>query len=187
MRLISLILANHKTQIPGRGMPLGNLTSQFFANIYLAELDHFVKHELKAKYYLRYVDDFVILHSSKAQLQNWNTRINEFLDWRLKLSLHPDKTKIIPLQSGIPLVGFRFFYHYRLLKRNNLRKMQKRLALFMEKYAAGEIEQRRILLSNSGWQGYAKMGNTYKLRQKVHAEVVSILAQRKAGKVEQTL
>ena len=60
-------------------MPLGNLTSQFFANIYLNELDYFVKHELKAKYYIRYVDDFVILHESKEQLQVWKEKINAFL------------------------------------------------------------------------------------------------------------
>ena len=76
-------------------MPLGNLTSQFFANIYLNELDYFVKHELKAKYYIRYVDDFVILHESKEQLQVWKEKINAFLRIKLKLELHKDKSKII--------------------------------------------------------------------------------------------
>ncbi len=67
--LAGVILANHKTQAAGKGMPLGNLTSQFFANVYLNELDCFVKHELKARYYLRYVDDFVILETNEALLR----------------------------------------------------------------------------------------------------------------------
>ena len=68
-----------------KGIPLGNLTSQFFANVYLNELDYFVKHKLKCKYYIRYVDDFVILHSSKKQLEEWKIEINNFLKERLKL------------------------------------------------------------------------------------------------------
>lgn len=76
------------------GYPLGNLTSQFFANVYLNEFDHFVKNELKAKYYIRYVDDFVILHNSKEQLEIWKQEINEFLINRLKIQLHSDKSKI---------------------------------------------------------------------------------------------
>ena len=80
-------------------MPLGNLTSQFFANVYLNELDYFVKHELKAKYYLRYVDDFVLLHSSKGQLKIWKNKIEDFLKEKLKLELHPDKSRIIKIRK----------------------------------------------------------------------------------------
>src|SRR3989344_330036 len=83
-----------------RGMPLGNLTSQFFANVYLNELDQFIKHKLKTKYYIRYVDDFVLLHHSKIVLENYKTEINEFLKSELKLELHPDKSKIFSLAKG---------------------------------------------------------------------------------------
>ena len=93
-----------------KGMPLGNLTSQFFANVYLNELDYFVKHNLKAKYYLRYVDDFVILHQSKEQLEIWKDKINYFLNNNLRLELHQEKSKIISLSRGIDFVGFRNFY-----------------------------------------------------------------------------
>ena len=72
-------------------MPLGNLTSQFFANVYLNELDYFVKHKLKAKFYIRYVDDFVILHNSKDQLKKWKVDINKFLRDKLKLKLISQK------------------------------------------------------------------------------------------------
>jgi retron-type reverse transcriptase len=90
-----------------KGMPLGNLTSQFFANVYLNELDNFVKRKLRIKYYIRYVDDFVILHKSKKQLQTWKEQINNFLQNTLKLQLHPNKSRIIPLSRGIDFVGFR--------------------------------------------------------------------------------
>src|SRR3989344_6812212 len=93
------------------GMPIGNLTSQFFANVYLNELDHFVKHKLKAKYYIRYVDDFVILHKNKEILENYKKEIDNFLK-TIKLELHPDKSKIITIVKGFSLLGYRVFYHH---------------------------------------------------------------------------
>ncbi len=92
--LIEKILSvNNKT----KGMPLGNLTSQFFANLYLNELDQFVKHKLRAKFYIRYVDDFVILHENKEQLEIWKININNFLQERLKIILHPSKSHVLKL------------------------------------------------------------------------------------------
>ncbi|MEK6951448.1 MAG: reverse transcriptase/maturase family protein, partial [Nanoarchaeota archaeon] len=105
--LIKQILNNFDTEIKGRGMPLGNLTSQFFANVYLNKLDYFVKHKLKAKYYIRYVDDFVILHHNKETLEEYKLSIDKFLRENLKLELHPDKSKIIPLKNGINFLGYR--------------------------------------------------------------------------------
>ncbi len=144
-------------------MPLGNLTSQFFANVYLNELDYFVKHKLKAKYYLRYVDDFVILHPSKEQLEMWKVQINDFLSSRLKLELHRDKSKIIPLSKGIDFVGFRNFYHYKLLRRRNINKM----LLKIESYKNGKITKEKILESFQGWNAYAKWANSLKIRRMV--------------------
>ena len=102
------ILNNFNTEVKGKGMPLGNYTSQFFANVYLTELDYFVKHTLKAKYYIRYVDDFVILHRSKKRLEYFKKSIIEFLR-EIKLELHPDKSDIIPLQKGVNFLGYRIF------------------------------------------------------------------------------
>ena len=96
--LVERILGNHNSGISGKGMPLGNWTSQFFANVYLNELDQFVKHVLKVKYYLRYVDDFVILHRSKTTLQEYELQIKLFLQV-LKLELHPLKCKIVPIRG----------------------------------------------------------------------------------------
>jgi len=173
--LIKIILENHKTETPGKGMPLGNLTSQFLANVYLSELDYFVKHELKAKYYIRYVDDFVILERNRALLEAYMERIDCFLKGELKLELHPEKSKIIPIQRGITLLGFRVFLQYRLLKRSNQSRVWKRLRRFRERLGSGETTKKHVLLSMAGWEGYAKMANTYKLRKRVWKEVNSMV------------
>jgi RNA-directed DNA polymerase len=90
----------------GKGLPIGNLTSQFFANVYLNALDQFVKHRLKARFYLRYVDDFILLHQSKEQLVIWKEEIREFLHDVLKLELHPQRQFIRPLSNGIDALGY---------------------------------------------------------------------------------
>ena len=84
--LVKTILKNHKTETAGQGMPIGNLTSQFFANVYLSELDLFVKHKLKSRYYIRYVDDFVILHEDRRTLEMWRAEIDAFLRATLRIS-----------------------------------------------------------------------------------------------------
>lgn len=151
-------------------MPLGNYTSQFLANVYLNELDYFAKHQLKAKYYIRYVDDFVILHSSKKQLEEWKEKIDNFLKEKLKLELHPDKSKIISLNRGIDFIGFRNFYHYNLLRKRNIRKMRKKISLYKE----GMLNFSKIHDSYKGWRAYAKWAKTYKLREKIKKEIIDI-------------
>lgn len=173
--LINLILSNNSSSIWGganapRGMPLGNLTSQFFANIYLNELDYFVKHVLKTKYYLRYVDDFVILHNSKEKLEIWKEKIDRFLKAKLKLELHPQKSRIIPLSRGIDFVGFRNFYYYKLVRKRNIRKMQKRL----NSLKTGEIPYWKLMESYQGWQAYAKWANSFNLRKEILKEIQGI-------------
>ncbi|HME87316.1 MAG TPA: reverse transcriptase domain-containing protein, partial [Candidatus Nanoarchaeia archaeon] len=122
--LILKVLRNHAAE---KGMPLGNMTSQFFANIYLNELDQFVKHNLKAKHYIRYVDDFVILHNDKKVLEEYQEKINCFIKRNLALDLHPTKCKIVQLHKGITFLGFRIFNYHRLLRRTNIRTMRRRL------------------------------------------------------------
>jgi hypothetical protein len=157
--LINQILVNGFTE---KGMPLGNLTSQFFANIYLNPFDYFVKHKLKAKYYIRYVDDFVILHSSKEQLKIWKQEINEFLKKELRLELHPEKSCISSLSKGIDFIGFRNFYYFKLLRKRNIKSM----LMKVEKYKEGEISKEKLLESFQGWQAYAKWADAYKLRER---------------------
>jgi RNA-directed DNA polymerase len=157
--LIKKILENgfkHKT------MPLGNLTSQFFANLYLNDLDYFVKHLLKAKYYIRYVDDFVIFHNSKEQLQIWKNKIDFFLREKLKLEIHPQKSNILLLSKGIDFVGFRNFYYFRLLRKRNIKKMFRTL----ERFNKGKIFSNKFDEILQGWTAYANQANTHKIKKR---------------------
>ena len=163
LEIIQRILNNFDSETLGKGMPLGNLTSQFFANVYLNELDYFVKHNLKAKYYLRYVDDFVILHESKEQLIKWKIEIESFLKLNLKLKLHLQKSKILSLSNGIDFVGFRSFYYFKLLRKRNIKKIRNKIKLFREDILSKEM----ILEIFQGWEGYSKWANSYKLRQDI--------------------
>jgi retron-type reverse transcriptase len=168
--LAGQILGNHHSKTEGKGMPLGNLTSQFFANVYLNELDYFIKHGLKARHYARYVDDFIILHNSKPQLEEWKERINTFLKKELKLELHPEKSRVIPLSMGIDFVGFRNFYHFRLLRKRNIRKMKGRISLF----AHEEMCHEKIIERFQGWNAYAKWADSYGIRVKMAKEIAAI-------------
>ena len=162
--LIKQILDNFNSEIKGIGMPLGNLTSQFFANIYLNELDQFIKNKLKAKYYIRYVDDFVILHNNKEVLEKYKDNIDKYLT-TLKLELHPIKSQVIPLRNGITFLGYRIFYHYKLLRKSNLKKFERN---FQKKQEMNDGVTPEILQKSlRGWFGYAKWANTYKLRKKI--------------------
>ena len=154
-------------------MPLGNLTSQFFANVYLNELDHFVKHELKAKYYIRYVDDFVILHKNKEILENYKKEIDNFLK-TIKLELHPDKSKIIPIGKGVSLLGYRVFYHHKLLRKSNLWKFQRKINEKIGLVQNNILTYDSLLDSINGWFGYAMWADTYKQRTNVINTIVKI-------------
>lgn len=169
--LIKTILSNYQKDKDSVGMPLGNLTSQFFANVYLNELDQFVKHELKAHYYLRYVDDFVILHPFKKQLEQYKEKIEIFLTEHLQLRLHPDKSKIISINNGVEFLGMRIFLHHKLLKKKNLRKFERKLKMFSLSYDRGETDYDQIYEFLEGWCAYAKNADTYNLRSRVMKQV----------------
>lgn len=168
--LIRKIISSHNA----KGMPIGNLTSQFFANVYLNELDYFVKHKLKAKYYIRYVDDFVILHESKETLESYKSRINEFLV-TIRLELHPEKSKIIPLHRGVNLLGFRVFYNYKLPKKSNMRLVNRRLEYFIGLYKNGIMKREEVLERIEGWNAYAAHGNTLKLRKRIMKKLSKVI------------
>lgn len=165
--LITVILNNYNSDTSGKGMPLGNWTSQFFANVYLNELDQFVKHQLKVKYYIRYVDDFVILHQSESKLKEYGSKINHFLS-NLQLELHPDKCKIIPLRKGIHFLGFRIFYYHKLVRKRNLRKIQVKINHTFASCNKDKSDTDDIFRIYEGWCAYARHGNTYALRKRMY-------------------
>ncbi len=126
MILLKMIIKSFSI-IPGKGMPLGNLTSQIFANIYLNKLDQFIKHTLRVKYYIRYCDDFVMVGSDKQLLVGVVEQISAFLESRLKLSFHQDKIVIRKLRQGIDFVGYVALPHHRVLRTRTKRRMLRRV------------------------------------------------------------
>ncbi len=164
---IKQILRNHQTDEPCKGMPLGNLTSQFFANVYLNELDQFVKHELKTPYYLRYVDDFIILHNSESKLYEYKQKIDLFLKTRLALELHPEKSKVHPIGMGTGFLGLRIFMHHKLLQKKNLRRFKTKVALMCAEYEVNGGNYDQICDFLEGWIAYSKNANTHNLRRKL--------------------
>ncbi len=149
------------------------MTSQFFANVYLNDLDYFIKHKLKAKYYLRYVDDFIILNKNKKTLETNKDKIEKYLK-NLNLELHIDKSKIFPLYHKIDLLGFRIFYHYKLLRKRNIKQFNKKLLNLKEKYDAELIDYEQVMDSIQGWFAYAIWANSYKLRKNIVKKVNAI-------------
>jgi RNA-directed DNA polymerase len=123
LNLLSEIIYSFKPN----GLPLGNLTSQLFANVYLNELDQFVKHKLRIKYYIRYADDFVIFSEDKKYLEYLIPIIEDFLQNELKLTLHPDKVFIKTLSSGVDFLGWMNFFDHRVLRKTTKKRMLKRI------------------------------------------------------------
>lgn len=147
-----------------RGLPIGNLTSQFWANCYLNELDQFVKRKLCCCTYIRYVDDFLLFSDDKEILWQWREAIIRFLR-TLRLTIHENRAHPRPVTEGIPFLGFLVFPAHRRLKRRNAINYQRTLRRLMDRYAAGEIEYRKILDSIRGWVNHASFGDTYGLRR----------------------
>jgi len=170
-RIISHYSVKNNSTQKKKGMPLGNFTSQFFANVYLNELDQFAKHTLQAAYYIRYVDDFVIFHQSREVLQSYKERISHFLREHLALELHSDKSKIIPLHRGVEFLGMKIFPHHKRIKQKNLRKFHRKFENICKAYAKKEIQYDVMYEFVEGWLAYVKNANTYTLQEKVCASM----------------
>lgn len=138
------------------GLPLGNLTSQLFANVYLNEFDQFVKHKLKVKYYIRYADDFIILSENKNYLKGFLEPISNFLQNELKLILHSDKIFIETLSSGVEFLGWINFFDYKII-----RKITKQRAFRNIKKVSGDYA---VI---SSYFGLLRHGNTHKVKEKM--------------------
>ena len=137
------------------GLPLGNLTSQLLVNIYMNKFDHFVKRNLKVKYYIRYADDFVIFSENKIYLENVLSKISNFLEKELKLQLHPDKVFIKTLASGLDFLGWVHFPCHRVLRTTTKRRMLK------------NMQDCSIPETISSYRGLLSHGNTYKIKKRL--------------------
>lgn len=176
INLLKLIIQTYANE--EKGMPLGAVTSQLFANIYLNPLDHFLKEKLKVNYYIRYLDDFVILGKSKEYLEKIKEEIAKFITDELELQLHPEKTKIFPLHSGTDFLGFRIFCHHRLLKKSNITQFNRRLKMMDQEYIDGFLTAEDFQAKVDGWLAHAQWANTYKRRNKVEEKLSKILKAR---------
>ncbi len=129
LSLLNNVIGSFYSTHAGVGLPLGNLTSQLFVNIYMNEFDKFVRHALTAKYYVRYADDFVLLSHEKAWLEESIAHIDAFLRTKLKLTLHPDKLFLKTIASGVDFLGWVHFPYHRVLRTVTKRRMFKRVTL----------------------------------------------------------
>ncbi|MBV6506433.1 MAG: hypothetical protein ILNGONEN_02010 [Syntrophorhabdaceae bacterium] len=139
-----------------KGLPIGNLTSQFFANVYLNPLDYFVKEVLRCSTYLRYVDDFALFADGKTELWKWREQIVVFLQG-LRLKLHPQHCYIFPAHVGWKFLGQRIFRTHRLLVAENVRRFKKRQRMWQE-FPPDNLAQRL-----ASWKGHAEQADTFRL------------------------
>ena len=151
---------------PGCGLPIGNLSSQFFANVYLDKLDQFVKHELRAKRYLRYVDDFILVHRDRAQLEIWQRQIEEFLRRELRLELKAD-IRLRPLSAGIDFLGYVVYPTHTRVRRRVVRHAFAALRAAANHRTREQREHRRSVLAS--YVGHFAHANAHRLTEALRA------------------
>lgn len=161
--LIKRVVASFQSTSKGKGLPLGNLTSQLLVNIYMNEFDQFVKHKLKAKHYIRYADDFVFMSQDRFWLLSILSKINAFLWNSLNLSIHPDKLHLKTLASGVDFLGWVHFQDHRVLRTATKKRMFKRLGDSLrqpyQNLQNDEVQQSRI----KSYIGMLSHGNTHNI------------------------
>jgi len=164
-------MAAHETDVRlnDKGMPIGNLTSQMFANIYLNELDQFVKRKLGIRHYIRYMDDMIILSSDKQELHQLKHEIGDFLDEKLRLNLN-DKTCVRPITLGIDFLGYKVWPTHIKLRKSSALKMKKRLKHIQKQYARGEIDFEKANSVVQSYLGIMKHCNSLRLKMKIFDE-----------------
>lgn len=149
----------------GYGLPIGNLTSQFFANVYLNELDYFVKHQLKAKHYVRYMDDFVAFSDDRDAPKKYRSEIAAFLSEKLKLRLKPSATFINQAANGLTFLGRRIFPQQIRVARPNLVRMLRRIKLKEQAFQNGDLSEELFLASMNSYWAALNFGDTLQLRK----------------------
>jgi len=149
------------------GLPLGNLTSQLFVNIYMNRFDQFMKHKLRVKHYIRYADDFVILSENKRKLENIVDPISKFLHDRLRLDLHPDKVSITTVSSGVDFLGMVSFTDYRILRTKTKRRILKKISLKHKMWQEELITEDSFRQGLQSYRGILKHCNGFGVLKKI--------------------
>jgi len=186
--------SHYNTKKP-RGIPVGNLTSQLLANIYLNELDQFVKQELKVKYYLRYVDDFLVLGPNKQYLHQLVPKIKHFLYDKFYLTLHPKKISIFPVHPvrkqfsngaslGVDFLGYVVFKDFVLIRKSNVKKFRKRLVKFQKLLRKEKTEteekkvEEKVRESITSWVAHAQHADSFRLRKRIFGKALQAKHQK---------
>ncbi len=164
--LLGIVLGSFEKS-PGKGLPLGNVTSQLFANIYMNEFDQYVKHTLKQRHYFRYCDDFVILAHTKAELRVLLGKIEVFLREELLLEPHPHKVEIRKVSQGIDFLGYVAFPHHRRLRTKTRRRVLKKIQVKSE-------TPEKKLSQLASYQGVAKHARERLLQREIEAKKATL-------------
>jgi RNA-directed DNA polymerase len=165
LELIAKIIKNGGKN--GKGLPIGNLTSQFFANVYLDRLDHYVKDKLAVKYYLRYMDDSLIFSNNKEYLKEYRKKMEIFLKKELELELKEAATFINSRLNGLSFLGTRIFPNLIRIRTENLKRTIKKMKNRQYKYKNGFISEEKYLQSMQSMIGYLRNSNSYHLRRNI--------------------
>jgi RNA-directed DNA polymerase len=150
MWLLGRLIGSFETT-SGKGIPIGNVTSQLFSNVYLNELDQFIKHNLRIKHYIRYCDDFITLHRDSYYLESLIPKFEVFLKYELNLSLHPRKISIRKLHQGVDFLGYVARPNHSVLRTRTKKRMFRKLEKAQDRLNAGEISKERF---NQSFQSY---------------------------------
>lgn len=165
LTLLNGIIRSHNA-LEGKSIPIGNLTSQLFANVYLNELDYYMKQHLKIKLYIRYVDDFIVLNDDKKALRDLKGEVEAFLKRKLRLALNR-KSGIAPVDRGVDFLGYRTWADYKVIRKRSIRNIRRAIRkLKKDGQEAGEIKK-----TLASWLGYCSHADTWGLRKKIMGEI----------------
>lgn len=165
------------------GIPIGNLTSQLFANIYLDHADHYAKQTLKIRRYVRYMDDILFFHEDKRQLREWQQAMTEFLTTELHLTINPHKVRVYPARTGVDFVGYVIYPTYKRLRGSSVRRFKRRYRRQLRAYGHGTISRKSIEESLVSYEAHAAHARTDGLRKQLRTwldDSVFIRAVRRA-------
>jgi len=173
---------------PGKGVPLGNQTSQWFGVFYLDPVDRFIKEVLRVKHYIRYMDDLLLLHHDKTFLQDALVQIQQMIEDKCKLELN-HRTQITPIRSGVEFLGWRFYLTetgkvIRKLKPQSKQRYKRKIKELQRQYAAGEIDLDKVKNVLGSLDGHLRYGHTYKLKAKTMEDFVLIRKSKTKKKEE---
>ncbi len=166
-----------------RGIPIGNLTSQLFANVYLHEADAFAKRKLKIRRYVRYMDDILFFHEDKTQLHAWRRAMTAFLETELQLTVNPRKVRVYPARAGVGFVGFTIYRTHRQIRGSSVRRFTKRYKRQLRALARERIAPTAAQQTLAAWRAHAAHASSARVdarMQRLYADYMFVRAIRRA-------